>query len=349
MTINAIDFFSGCGGTSLGLKQAGITPLLGIDINQDACLTYKYNLPDTDILCEDIKNIKPEDLKKYIEKRKPLLFSGCAPCQPFSRQNKNKINSDERASLLNEFFKFISFWLPDYILIENVPGMQKGVMHNQIFKDFVIKIKKLGYYPKFDVLPALNYGVPQSRKRLVLVASKFEDYELPAPTHGIGLTPFSVVKDWIYDLPPISSGVTHSDDPDHEASKLSPINLERISLTPEGKGRETWPERLRLPCHKNYKGHTDVYGRMSWNRPASGLTTKCISYSNGRYGHPEQDRAISVREAACLQTFPRNYRFFGTKNSKAKQIGNAVPPLMSFAIAKSIIEHYNKKIEKSDN
>lgn len=345
MTINAVDFFSGCGGTSLGLQQAGITPVLGIDIDRDACLTYKHNLPNATVICKDIRDIKVSDISCFIDNNNPLLFSGCAPCQPFSKQNKNQSSQDFRANLLNEFYRFVMHWMPDYILIENVPGMQKGAIHNEIFTGFVKNIELLGYYPRFKILPALNYGVPQSRKRLVLVATKTNNYELPAPTHGEGLKPISVVRDWIYNLPDLSNGATDPNDPDHQAAKLTPINLERIALTPEGKGRECWPERLQLNCHKGYSGHTDVYGRMSWDKPASALTTRCISYSNGRYGHPEQNRAISVREAACLQTFPRTYKFFGNKQSKAKQIGNAVPPLMSYAIAQSIVSHHERTLD----
>lgn len=124
---------------------------------------------------------------------------------------------------------------------------------------------------------------------------------------------------------------------DHTAAKLSAINIKRIQATPEGKGRESWPEDLILDCHRKYSGHTDVYGRLSWDKPASGLTTRCISYSNGRFGHPEQDRAISIREVALLQTFPFDYIFTGSMVSKAKQIGNAVPPKMAEALGKAII------------
>jgi DNA (cytosine-5)-methyltransferase 1 len=131
-------------------------------------------------------------------------------------------------------------------------------------------------------------------------------------------------------------------DIEHQAAKLSEKNIARIKATLQGGGRENWPENLWLECHKYHRGHTDVYGRLAWDKPAAGLTTKCISYSNGRFGHPEQDRAITVREAACLQTFPRNYTFSGGMLSKARQIGNAVPPLVAKAIGETILSHFNK-------
>ncbi|MDR5874639.1 DNA cytosine methyltransferase [Vreelandella gomseomensis] len=336
----AIDFFSGCGGTSLGLLNSGIQPVLGIDIDPDACRSYNDNITGSEALCSDIRALEPIDIASYLETNEPILFCGCAPCQPFSNQNKQFSKDDPRAGLLGEFARFITYWHPQYVLIENVPGMQKSAINGQVFKNFQLMLKREGYYSTFDLIPAANFGVPQTRKRLVLVASKTPDYNLPQPTHGKNRQSFSVVRDWISDLPPLSAGEKDKHDPDHHAAKLSELNLKRISITPEGRGRETWPESLQLKCHKSYKGHTDVYGRLSWEKPASGLTTRCISYSNGRFGHPVQNRGISLREAACLQTFPRDFRFVGNMASRARQIGNAVPPLMSQALARSILNHY---------
>jgi DNA (cytosine-5)-methyltransferase 1 len=167
--------------------------------------------------------------------------------------------------------------------------------------------------------------------------------ELPSETHGPNTKniKYSSVRDWISNLPPIDAGKTHSTIPNHQAARLSSINLKRIKLTPEGGNRLSWPKYLWLNCHKNgYKGHTDVYGRMKWDAPATGLTTRCISYSNGKFGHPDQNRAISVREAACLQTFPMDFIFEGNMNSKARQIGNAVPVLLAKVFGKHINKHY---------
>lgn len=183
----------------------------------------------------------------------------------------------------------------------------------------------------------MDYGVPQVRRRLVLVASRVSAVRLPMPTHGQGKKPVATVQDWISGLPRLEAGAVDSFDPDHAAAALSELNLRRIQATPMGGNRLDWPEDLRLDCHQGHSGHTDVYGRMSWDKPSPGLTTRCVSYSNGRFGHPEQDRAISVREAALLQTFPLTLKLSGTLTSKARQIGNAVPPLMAERIGEALI------------
>lgn len=151
--------------------------------------------------------------------------------------------------------------------------------------------------------------------------------------------PVATVRDWIGGLPTIAAGCTDPGDPDDRSAALSTMNLRRIAWTREGGGREAWPKSLLLDCHKGFDGHSDVYGRLAWDRPAAGLTTRCISYSNGRFGHPDQNRALSVREAACLQTFPRRYRFVGSLESKARQVGNAVPPLTAKAMGRAFLKH----------
>ncbi len=337
--INVIDFFSGCGGTSCGFKSAGLDIALGIDVDFDASLTYKNNFPEADFLQVDIRELNPIDLSPWIAKGKPTLFCGCAPCQPFSRQNRSKSSQDPRRNLLNEFSRFIEYWKPDYIFVENVPGMQRIEGTEGPLAAFTESLSNLGYHYQLGVLPALWFGVPQVRERLVLIATKTAPIELPKPTHGPGKLPFGTVRNWIDGLPAIAAGQTHPDDNDHRAAVLTEINLSRIKATPEGGSRDSWSESLWLDCHKQHKGHKDVYGRLAWDKPAAGLTTRCISYSNGRFGHPEQHRAISVREAACLQTFPRKFNFFGNLNSKARQIGNAVPPLMAQAIGSHILSH----------
>jgi DNA (cytosine-5)-methyltransferase 1 len=338
MSIKVFDFFSGCGGTSCGLDAAGMDIVFALDSDPVALETFKENFPKAETIASNIQDVEPQQLTYLIEKQKaPILFCGCAPCQPFSRQNNHKRVDDPRRNLLTEFSRFISYWKPEYILIENVPGLQK-LKSKGPFNGFLNQITKIGYSYSYAVLPARGFGVPQKRERLVLVASLIGEIELPELTHGPELgKPYSTLKDWISDLPAISAGETSLLDPDHQAAKLSDLNIQRIKATPEGGGREFWPEELWLNCHKGHKGHTDVYGRLHWDKPASGLTTRCISLSNGRFGHPVQDRALSIREAACLQTFPRSYRFKGNMVSKAKQIGNAVPPLMAQKIAESII------------
>lgn len=338
--ISVFDFFSGCGGTSQGFLQAQMEIVLGLDYDRDACKSFKLNFPDAKIINADIHEIPATALKKEVELAQSkgfVLFSGCAPCQPFSKQNKNRIASDPRRSLLTEFGRFVKEFQPDLLFIENVPGLQKVGILPTPFHDFIKLLETLNYSYDFKIVSALWYGVPQNRKRLVLIASKNVQITFPLQQR-LNKNEFSTVRDWIYDLPPIEAGETHSQIEDHQASNLSSLNLERIKHTKEGGGKETWPSHLQLDCHKNYKGHSDTYSRMAWDKPASVLTTRCTSYSNGRFGHPEQNRAISLREAALLQTFPMHYKFFGNQNSRAKQIGNAVPPLMAQKIGEHFME-----------
>jgi DNA (cytosine-5)-methyltransferase 1 len=331
-----IDFFSGCGGTSCGFQDAGMKILAGLDIDRDAASSFQMNFPDAEVIVGDIRKLDISVLGGAMKKAAgtPVLFSGCAPCQPFSKQNMNKGENDPRRTLLDEFWRFIDAWEPTCVFVENVPGLQRPAS-NGPFPRFVRRLRRRGYAVAYDVVPALWYGVPQQRERLVLIGTRAGNASLPAPTHGPGRALASTVRDWIADLPRIDAGTAHDDDVDHRAASLSALNMRRIASTPEGMGREAWPRELWLDCHKGHKGHSDVYGRLAWDRPAAGLTTRCISYSNGRFGHPEQNRALSLREAACLQTFPRDYRFCGSLVSKARQVGNAVPPLL----AKTVGEH----------
>lgn len=338
--IKVFDFFSGCGGTSCGFQQAGLDIVLGLDIDQDAAQTYRNNFPNAGFIEGDICSLNTDILKPWIADRlEPVLFCGCAPCQPFSKQSRQRSNIDPRKNLLSEFGRFVEHWLPDYVFIENVPGMQRLKGNKGPLPAFKSLLRKLGYCFDVKVVPALWFGVPQTRERLVLLASRRAAITLPEPTHGPGKEPYATVLDWIGGLAPLTAGQTDAKDPSHRAAALSELNLLRIASTPEGGGRESWPPALLLDCHKDHKGHTDVYGRLAWNKPAAGLTTRCVSYSNGRFGHPEQDRAISVREAACLQTFPSDFVFTGSLNSKARQIGNAVPPLMARCVGYSLRDH----------
>jgi DNA (cytosine-5)-methyltransferase 1 len=341
--ITVVDFFSGCGGTSLGFNQAGLKIALGLDNDPDAAATYRTNIEGAAFIEKDIRRLSTAALAPVLAGKPHLiLFSCCAPCQPFSRQNRKTSSDDPRRSLLGEFGRFVRLWLPDYIFVENVPGLQNVGDSEGPLNAFVRLLTKLGYSHVIGVVPALIYGVPQKRERLILLASKRPGLKIPAPTHGTTRRRTATVRDWIGNLPPIEAGETHAHDADHRAAGLSPLNLKRIAATPEGGGRDSWPRSLLLDCHKQFDGHSDVYGRLAWDRPAAGLTTRCISYSNGRFGHPDQNRAISIREAACLQTFPRNYKFIGSYESRARQIGNAVPPLMAKKIGEAFLAHAKK-------
>ena len=223
--------------------------------------------------------------------------------------------------------------------------MQKVQGKSGPFDEFVRALKHHGYHVEHEIIASQDYGVPQMRRRLILIASRLGPISLPPKTHGPDTThpDFAAVREWIGYLPPIEMGETHPDDPIHRAARLSELNCKRIRALSEGQNRSHWPDELKLRCHTNgYGGHTDVYGRMCWSRPATGLTTRCISLSNGRFGHPEQDRALSVREAARLQTFPMDFVFEGNLASMARQIGNAVPVLL----AQRFGEHFNAHIQE---
>jgi len=346
--IDVVDFFCGCGGTSSGLSKAGMNIIAGIDFDKEAGRTYSHNFPDATFFEDDIAKLPTYILGDLLDKNRhqPLLFSACAPCQPYTRQKTQKPENDERLNLLDEFHRFVSVFRPEYILIENVPGLQKIKSDNGVLGRFLKLLDTLNYSHDVTVLSSQDYGVPQRRRRLVLVASSLGTINIPEPTHGPGrsIEDYENVWSWISDLPPIEAGEKHPKIKNHQAAKLSDLNLERINATPEGGSRLDWPEKLRLECHKSHTGHTDVYGRLRKMRPATAMTTRCISLSNGRFGHPEQARAISVREAARLQTFEDDFEFFGSLNSMARQIGNAVPVQLANVIGKHFNTHYENHI-----
>lgn len=203
--------------------------------------------------------------------------------------------------------------------MENVPGMQK--VANGPFYKFIDLLRSLNYKFCFSVLNAVNYGVPQNRKRLVLLASKKYEIKFPDPEYGEGLKPFRVVRDAIEKYPPINHGTSSNNIQDHEAAKLSDILLKRISVLKPGEDRRNWPDELKLKCHINKKGHSDVYGRLDWDKPSVTLTTKCISLSNGRFGHPTQNRALSAREAAAIQTFPDDLHLSALSGKRGDKLG----------------------------
>ncbi len=341
VAISVIDFFCGCGGTSAGLKNAGMNIVAGIDCDSVALETFKINFPEAKSLNEDITTLTCSKLGRSIgEFSRPLLFAACAPCQPFSKQNRHKENADSRVVLLDELHEFVSYFRPEYVLLENVPGMQK--VEKGPFSRFIELLEGSGYEVDFDIKDAKDYGVPQSRRRLVLIASRLGSVSLPKQTHGEteDLLKYVTVNDAISSYPPIEAGQTNNEVPNHQTAQVSELNLKRLRHTPEGGDRRDWPDELLLECHKRKTGYTDTYGRLNGSEPAKTLTTKCVSISNGRFGHPTQHRAISVREAASLQTFPDDFVFVGTLIQTAKQVGNAVPVRFAEALGSQILEHY---------
>lgn len=350
----AIDIFSGCGGVSCGLSLAGFKVKASVEIDKHAVETYlNYGLLNkVNVLNKDICLLSGEQILKAakIKKEDIYLFAGCPPCQNFSRQNplnKNKTD-EERKKLLFEFLRLIEEILPPFILMENVPGI-KEEFNNAILSEFLRRLKE-NYYVKEGVINAANYGVPQVRKRFVLHAVRKDIYEelkniefsfdLPKATHNKegknGLQKWKTVKEAIGDLPIINAGEEYEDDGkihNHKCAGLSDVNLKRIrTIRNNGGSRKALPQELVLDCHKKkdkkgivFSGHGDVYGIMDPDKPAPTITGGCLCYSKGRYGHYSQDRAISIREAARLQTFPDDFVFSNSLTDSALQIGNAVP------------------------
>ena len=337
--MKAFDFFCGAGGLTRGLLDAGIKVVAGFDCDECCRSTYEHNNPGARFVQADIREIRLNDLavKGRLRRYDDVLFAGCAPCQPFSPQRKGNGRRHD-ATLLSEFGRLVEAALPGYVLIENVPGIAK-VRGFSSFRRFLHMLEANGYLYAHGILDAKRYGVPQNRSRLVLLAIRHLQASLPEPKYGSSLRPFRTVLQVISHFPVIDAGECHPDIPNHVAASISELNLERLRHTPhDGGDRRSWPKCLRLECHKgNYEGHTDVYGRMSWNSPAPALTGRCHSISNGRYGHPEQDRAISLREAAALQSFPDGYVFFGSNKHIAQQIGNAVPVRLAEYLGKHIL------------
>ena len=352
--IRVYDFFSGCGGTSVGFRQAGIKPALALDSCDQAINTFQNNFPGISVINEPIEAVNVKRIKAhYSEEPEIKLFCGCAPCQPFTKQKTNSSTDkpeDNRRGLLAHFSDIVHACLPELIFVENVPGLQTvSVEDGGPFSLFVAQLEKDGYFVDYGVIAAQDYGSAQVRRRLLLVASRLGPISLAAPTHGPNCDKAHVtVRDAIANLPVVEHGTEHPTKwryPNHRAAQLSPLNLNRIRHTGVN-GRRDWPKSLLPKCYtkitngERYTGHSDCYTRLAWDDSAPGLTTRCLSYSNGRFGHPEQDRAITVREAARLQGFPDSFVFGGSLRAMARQIGNAVP----VQVAKVFGRHFKKHI-----
>ena len=343
--VKVFDFFCGCGGASAGLQASGMEIAFGLDNDRDAERTFRANFPEAAFLSADIARVPTSALDDVVEASAghPLLFNACAPCQPFSRQRSGEADpDDDRLDLLDHLSRFLRRFRPEMIFVENVPGLRDGNVGKEVFERLIRDLEGIGYFTSHQVVRSQDYGVPQRRARLVILASLLGPIAFPARTHGDGArySEYATVCDWIGDLPPILAGETHPVVLNHRAARLSPLNLRRIQATPPGGGwRDLPPDLMPTSRKSGFCGFTDVYGRLTWDAPAPAMTTRCISYSNGRFGHPQQDRAISVREAACLQTFPLDFVFTGNLNSQARQVGNAVPALLSQRFGECVASH----------
>jgi len=341
--VSAVDLFCGAGGLTHGLMQAGIKVEAGIDLDESAKHAFTTNNPGVSFFPWDVAGKNYTSIEKLFDSSKHRLLAGCAPCQPFSKLT-NGVAKHHAWDLLDNFGRFVRGILPELVTMENVPGLV--VRGRPVFDKFIGMLKKHEYEVAWDVVKCHEYGIPQSRERLVLLASRLGKMAVPKKTHR-SRDQWQTVRQTIADLPPLESGRDDPSDPLHAASKLSDKNLRRIRATRhDGGTRQDWPSELVLECHKKKSGESygSIYGRMWWDRPAPTMTTLCTGLGNGRFGHPEQDRSITLREAALLQSVPLGYEFWPsdkTVNHKAvgRMIGNAVPPMLAKALGQAIIKH----------
>lgn len=336
-----IDLFCGIGGLTNGLIQAGLNVVAGIDVDNQCRFAYEEN-NNSVFINKNIFDVTKDDIVKLFGHDPITILVGCAPCQPFSNHQKEKKERESHKDwgLLYEFIRLIKETLPSVISMENVPTLLK----EKVFFDFIQSLENLGYHINYRVHDAEKYGIGQRRKRLILLASRLgaiefaEDEEEP-----------KVLRDIIGHLPSIQAGEENLEDKYHISSKLSPLNLKRIVSSTPGGTWEEWEDSLIPDCFKRKSGKTykSVYGRMKYDSVSPTLTTQFNAYGTGRFGHPTQNRAISIREGALLQSFSSEYKFT-PENEKvrisvlARQIGNALPPRLGLHIGRSIIEHLKK-------
>lgn len=336
--IAAVDLFCGVGGLTHGLTRAGVNVRLGIDLDPACRFPMEANNA-AKFMEADVSEIMPSDILTAFEDTNVTLMAGCAPCQPFSSysQSARRQGPHDDWELLSSFSSLVLSVRPKLVTMENVPPLRT----QQIFKDFVADLVEAGYHVDFAVVDGRNIGLPQRRQRLVLLASLLGPITIPEAAK-----PRVTVRDTIFDLPPIAAGTADPNDPLHASASLSDLNLERIRNSRPGGTWRDWPTDLVAACHSRASGSTypSVYGRMEWDQAAPTMTTQCYGFGNGRFGHPEQDRAISLREAAMLQSFPKTYAFVPKNarinfNTLGRMIGNAVPVMLGEFIGEILVEH----------
>jgi DNA (cytosine-5)-methyltransferase 1 len=346
MKIEVVDLFCGVGGLTCGLNQSGLKVKAGFDIEKTCKFPYEFN-NNAKFYEKDIRNVTGEDINKCYSKNSIRVLAGCAPCQPFSQMSfkyqnneKTKRENDKRYDLLLEFGRLVKETQPDIVSMENVPKIRD----TYVFQEFLKILEENGYKSDYKVVYCPDYGIPQNRRRFLLLAAKNGNIKLLDKTHTKDR--YITVRDTIENLPHVEAGEICPSDILHQTAKLSDLNLKRIRTSKPGGSWKDWPKELRCDCHKKESGqtYTSVYGRMEWDKISPTMTTQFYCYGTGRYGHPEQDRALTLREGALIQTFPINYQFvepgksFALKDI-AKEIGNAVPVKLGEVIGKSIKQY----------
>lgn len=341
MPVQVVDLFCGVGGLTRGLLDAGLDVIAGFD-NDPTCEFAYHTNNQAEFVCQNIRKMTGDEIIERYDPVATRILVGCAPCQPFStmRFKMGGANlTDEKYNLLTEFGRIVARVQPSVVSMENVPQIQD----TQIYTGFYNQLEQLGYHISTQVVYCPDYGISQTRRRFVLLASLLGDIELIPPTHDRNAVTLDHV---IQNLPEITAGGVDPDDALHRASRLSDLNLQRIQASIPGGTWNDWPENLRCACHNKDSGKTysSVYGRLRWDQIGPTITTQFYCYGTGRHGHPVQDRALSLREGALLQSFPATYDFidpnrkFSFKDI-ARHIGNAVPVRLGEVVGKSIVNH----------
>lgn len=343
--LTAVDLFCGAGGLTNGLLKAGIKVAAGYDIEDSCRYAYEHN-NNAKFINKDVVNLTKEELLDHYNGATIRVLAGCAPCQPFSTYSQGRdVRKDKKWPLLYAFTRLINEVKPELVTMENVPD----VIKHEVYHDFVKKLEDNGYHIWADKVYCPDYGMPQKRSRHVLLASKLGPIKLIDKTHSPAQ--YKTVRDAIGNkqLPVLYSGKRNNKDPLHVCSALNELNMKRMKASKPGGTWKDWPQELLAECHKKTSGktYTSVYARMTWDEPSPTMTTQCYGFGNGRFGHPSQHRAISLREAAIFQTFPKDYKFFpdGSKfhiSVVGKMIGNAVPVELGKVIGLSLKEHVNR-------
>ena len=339
VALAAVDLFCGAGGLTHGLQLAGVDVRAGFDVDPDCRFPYEQN-NNAEFVESDVRQVTSRAVESWFGEGEFRALAGCAPCQPFSTYGRPKRASDDRKwELLREFGRLVVETNPHLVTMENVPQLAD----HPVLREFLSVLR--GYHVWSDLVDCADLGVPQSRKRLVLLASRLGPISLQVQSTRREVT----VRDTIASLKPLSAGASDPDDPLHVACKLSQLNMARIRASSPGGSWRDWPEALRSPCHIRATGETfpSVYGRMEWDTAAPTITTQCFGFGNGRFGHPSQDRAITLREAAMLQTFPRRYAFVKPGypvrfSTLGRLIGNAVPVRLGEILGRCLREHVRR-------
>lgn len=344
--IQAVDLFCGAGGLTRGLLDAGIDVRAGVDSNGDCKYAYSHNNEGVTFINKSVTELTANEVSRLFEPLHTRLLCGCAPCQTFSSMNQKDEDGrrkDGRWTLLLEFGRLVREVRPELVTMENVPGIER----TDVFESFLAILEDEGYHVDHKVIDCSLYGMPQRRHRLVLLGSLLGEIRVPTPEEW-GARP-TTVREAIGELPTISAGQTDPEDMLHSSSSLSDLNLRRIRASVPGGTWRQWDEALVLPCHgkKEGDGYGAVYGRMEWDKPAPTITTQFYNYGSGRFGHPEQDRAISLREGAILQGFPRGYQFEDPhkrlgRRALGMMIGNAVPVGLAKLIGTTLRRHVDE-------